>query len=238
MLEHVLSSCVTAGGFGACPKIVVSDGFRVASAGQRPKPKAGRIPPDWEEPYEVFRHILSVDFWCTRPGHPKSTPSMRTSLPTSGLCGMLAHRSSAGPNAFHPGAAARSAVRSSLRWPRYPQGDAGLLQPEVCGPTDQGKPGTDRALPPCQQLAPAAAGLGGSRCLLQAAATLPLVRFRAHLSPGSLQGLCVPQRPRMEWWVPGRFLRPGDAAGIAHGSQNPVAHGFKSSASGRPILEP
>ena len=63
-------------GFGACPKIVVSDGFRVASAGQRPKPKAfsstlkmvaghllpfvrccqaGRIPPDWEEPYEVFR---------------------------------------------------------------------------------------------------------------------------------------------------------------------------------------
>ncbi|CAE7668465.1 unnamed protein product [Symbiodinium pilosum] len=32
MLEHVLSSCATAGGFEACAKIVVSDGFRVARA--------------------------------------------------------------------------------------------------------------------------------------------------------------------------------------------------------------
>ncbi|CAE7510035.1 unnamed protein product [Symbiodinium sp. CCMP2456] len=58
MLEHVLSSCTTAGGFNTCPTIVVSDGYRVASAGQRPKPKAGRVAPDWEEPYEEFRHKL------------------------------------------------------------------------------------------------------------------------------------------------------------------------------------
>lgn len=55
MLEATLGSFVAGGGLDRCMKLIVSDSYTVASAGQQPKPKSGRVPQDWGSAYEVFR---------------------------------------------------------------------------------------------------------------------------------------------------------------------------------------
>ena len=47
-----------AGGLSECHIFVVSDGFRVAEEGQRPKVKGGRIDEEMVAPYEDFRDRL------------------------------------------------------------------------------------------------------------------------------------------------------------------------------------
>lgn len=55
MLEATLGSFVAGGGLDHCVKLIVSDSYTVASAGQQPKPKSGRVPQAWGAAYEVFR---------------------------------------------------------------------------------------------------------------------------------------------------------------------------------------
>lgn len=77
MLEWTMRSFARGGGLGRCRSLIASDGYKVAQAGQKEKPKSGRVAPESIAPYEEFRSRLdaligepsSGDDWTANARH-------------------------------------------------------------------------------------------------------------------------------------------------------------------------